>query len=279
MIRPSTPAATRPGEGRERSTLVDDADAVDLERDLGGVVVDEDLSVGDRPPHLEPDRELLVAVWPLEPGSRDVAARQFRPSAIERGDIDSGQRALERLLLDVGHLEPADHAVRSRLEPEAWLHDGQAACLGAPEGRWYEGTVTPGALRVGDFREGARHREHLEERGEGRCERGMFGGSALLKDTPPGFEPILASTVSRMVESVELLSHLANIGDTRSLIIHPASTTHRQLTEEQRVAAGAGPDVVRLSIGLETIDDIIADLAQALDHATKQPTSVKAAAE
>ena len=83
----------------------------------------------------------------------------------------------------------------------------------------------------------------------------------------------------RMVEGVELLSHLANIGDTRSLIIHPASTTHRQLTEEQRVAAGAGPDVVRLSIGLETVDDIIADLDQALERTMKRPVSVNAAAE
>ena len=82
-----------------------------------------------------------------------------------------------------------------------------------------------------------------------------------------------------MVESVELLSHLANVGDTRSLIIHPASTTHRQLTEEQRVAAGAGPDVVRLSIGIETIDDIIADLDQALDRAVRRATSVSAAAD
>ncbi|HTO81706.1 MAG TPA: O-acetylhomoserine aminocarboxypropyltransferase [Methylomirabilota bacterium] len=68
----------------------------------------------------------------------------------------------------------------------------------------------------------------------------------------------------KVVEACELLSHLANIGDTRSLILHPASTTHRQLTEAQRVAAGAGPDVIRLSIGLETVDDIIADLDQAL---------------
>ena len=68
----------------------------------------------------------------------------------------------------------------------------------------------------------------------------------------------------RLVENVRLFSHLANIGDTRSLILHPASTTHRQLTEAQRVAAGAGPDVIRLSIGLETVDDIIADLDQAL---------------
>jgi len=68
----------------------------------------------------------------------------------------------------------------------------------------------------------------------------------------------------RLVESVEIISHLANVGDTRSLILHPASTTHRQLTEEQLHAAGAGPDVVRLSIGLESVDDIIADLDQAL---------------
>jgi O-acetylhomoserine (thiol)-lyase len=68
----------------------------------------------------------------------------------------------------------------------------------------------------------------------------------------------------KLVESVDLFSHLANIGDTRSLILHPASTTHRQLTEEQRVAAGAGPDVVRLSVGLETVEDLIRDLDQAL---------------
>jgi O-acetylhomoserine (thiol)-lyase len=68
----------------------------------------------------------------------------------------------------------------------------------------------------------------------------------------------------KIVESVELISHLANIGDVRSLIIHPASTTHRQLSDDQRVTAGAGPDVLRLSVGLETVDDIIADLAQAL---------------
>ena len=67
-----------------------------------------------------------------------------------------------------------------------------------------------------------------------------------------------------LVSNVKLFSHLANIGDTRSLIIHPASTTHRQLTDEQRDAAGAGPEVVRLSVGLEDVDDIIADLDQAL---------------
>jgi O-acetylhomoserine (thiol)-lyase len=67
-----------------------------------------------------------------------------------------------------------------------------------------------------------------------------------------------------LVSSLKLFSHLANIGDTRSLVIHPASTTHRQLQDDERVAAGAGPDVVRLSIGIEDVDDIIADLEQAL---------------
>jgi len=71
----------------------------------------------------------------------------------------------------------------------------------------------------------------------------------------------------RLVESVQLFSHLANIGDTRSLIIHPASTTHRQVPEEHKAAAGAGPDVVRLSVGLEDVEDIIADLDQALAKA------------
>jgi O-acetylhomoserine (thiol)-lyase len=68
----------------------------------------------------------------------------------------------------------------------------------------------------------------------------------------------------KLVSGVKLFSHLANIGDTRSLIIHPASTTHSQLTSEQRKAAGAADDVVRLSIGLEDVADIMADLEQAL---------------
>ena len=67
-----------------------------------------------------------------------------------------------------------------------------------------------------------------------------------------------------LVSNLQLFSHLANIGDTRSLVIHPASTTHRQLTDAQKSAAGAGPEVVRLSIGLEDPDDLIEDLDAAL---------------
>ena len=67
-----------------------------------------------------------------------------------------------------------------------------------------------------------------------------------------------------LVSNVKLFSHLANVGDTKSLVIHPASTTHRQLSDEQKVAAGAGPDTVRLSVGIEDVNDIVADLEQAL---------------
>ncbi|WP_299848403.1 O-acetylhomoserine aminocarboxypropyltransferase/cysteine synthase family protein [uncultured Roseovarius sp.] len=71
----------------------------------------------------------------------------------------------------------------------------------------------------------------------------------------------------KLVDNLELFSHVANLGDTRSLIIHSASTTHRQLTPEQQKAAGASPNVVRISIGIEDLDDIIADLDQALTKA------------
>ncbi len=67
-----------------------------------------------------------------------------------------------------------------------------------------------------------------------------------------------------LVKNLKLFSHLANVGDTRSLVIHPASTTHRQLTDEQKTIAGAGPDVVRISVGIEDVADLIADLDQAL---------------
>ncbi len=87
------------------------------------------------------------------------------------------------------------------------------------------------------------------------------GGAVFTFGLKGGYEAGKA-----LVSNVKLFSHLANIGDTRSLIIHPASTTHSQLDEEGLKAAGAGPDVVRLSVGIEHIDDIIADLSQALDQ-------------
>ena len=71
----------------------------------------------------------------------------------------------------------------------------------------------------------------------------------------------------RFVNGLKLFSHLANIGDARSLAIHPASTTHQQLTEEEQTLAGVTPDFVRLSVGIETLADILADLDQALAQA------------
>jgi O-acetylhomoserine (thiol)-lyase len=68
-----------------------------------------------------------------------------------------------------------------------------------------------------------------------------------------------------LINGVELFSHLANVGDAKSLIIHPASTTHSQLSDDELVRAGIGPDFVRLSVGIEDIKDIIADLEQALE--------------
>ena len=71
----------------------------------------------------------------------------------------------------------------------------------------------------------------------------------------------------KVIENVQLASHLANIGDAKTLIIHPGSTTHAQLTEQQLVEAGIGPGLVRLSVGIEDVADIIDDLDQALDAA------------
>jgi O-acetylhomoserine (thiol)-lyase len=72
------------------------------------------------------------------------------------------------------------------------------------------------------------------------------------------------SSGERFIENLKIFSHLANVGDAKSLALHPASTSHSQLTEEQQVASGLTPDLVRLSIGIENIDDILNDLEQAL---------------
>lgn len=77
-----------------------------------------------------------------------------------------------------------------------------------------------------------------------------------------------AAAGQKFIDSVEFLSHLANIGDAKTLVIHPASTTHRQMTPEQQTAAGVPPDLIRLSVGLETLDDILWDIDQALAKAT-----------
>jgi len=90
------------------------------------------------------------------------------------------------------------------------------------------------------------------------------GASAILTF---GIEGGQAAGV-RFIESLEFLSHLANVGDAKTLVIHPASTTHRQMSEAEQRAAGITPDMVRISVGIETLDDILWDLGQALDRAS-----------
>jgi O-acetylhomoserine (thiol)-lyase len=68
----------------------------------------------------------------------------------------------------------------------------------------------------------------------------------------------------KFIDAAQFMSHLANVGDAKTLVIHPASTTHRQLSEEEQVKAGVTPDMIRLSIGIENIDDILWDIDQAL---------------
>jgi len=99
---------------------------------------------------------------------------------------------------------------------------------------------------------------------------------ALMKKQMRGASGLLAFGVKggldqgvKFIESAKFMSHLVNIGDTRTLISHPASTTHRQLDEAQQLAAGVGPDMIRISVGLEHIDDILWDIDQALNVATR----------
>ena len=106
------------------------------------------------------------------------------------------------------------------------------------------------------------HPQHALVQKQMRSVDGVPGGSGLLVFGVKGGLPAGV----RFIESARFMSHLANIGDTRTLIIHPASTTHRQLDEAQQVKAGVLPDMVRMSVGLEHIDDILWDIDQALDQ-------------
>ena len=92
-------------------------------------------------------------------------------------------------------------------------------------------------------------------------------GGILTFGVKPGADGDAQAAGERFIDAASFMSHLANVGDARTLVIHPASTTHRQLDESQQQAAGVTPDQVRLSIGLESIDDILWDIDQALEKA------------
>jgi O-acetylhomoserine (thiol)-lyase len=99
--------------------------------------------------------------------------------------------------------------------------------------------------------------------------RQMRGASGLLAFGVKVVNGQGAAAGVKFIEAAQFMSHLVNIGDTRTLISHPASTTHRQLDAQQQLAAGVLPDMVRISVGLEHIDDILWDVDQALDRATR----------
>ena len=109
------------------------------------------------------------------------------------------------------------------------------------------------------------HPQHALAQRQLRQVDGRVGTSGLLAfGIRGGYESAV-----KFIEGAQFMSHLANIGDTRTLIIHPASTTHRQLAPDQQIAAGVLPDMVRMSVGLEHVDDILWDIDQALHKAAK----------
>ncbi|HEY9816179.1 MAG TPA: PLP-dependent transferase, partial [Candidatus Obscuribacterales bacterium] len=189
---------------------------------------------------------------------------------------DSGYHGL-RYAHDLGDLSPLAFILRMRLVPLRNL----GACI-APDNAWL-------------FLQGI---ETLHLRMQRHCENALKVAQALAKHPAvewvryPGLEtdatyPVAerylkkgfgamvvfgitggAEAGKRFIEHLNLFSHLANVGDAKSLAIHPATTTHSQLSPDDQIAAGIAPELVRLAIGIEDIEDIMMDLQQALKHAT-----------
>jgi O-acetylhomoserine (thiol)-lyase len=182
-----------------------------------------------------------------------------------------------RFAYDLGDLSPMAYALRMRLVPLRNL----GACL-SPDNAWIflQGIETlslrmerhcSNALAVARFlaeHEGVswvRYPGLPSDPSHGLAQRYFrnASGGAVVVFGIKG-EGAAAET---FIDRLELFSHLANVGDAKSLVIHPASTTHSQLTTEQQIAAGAAPDLIRLSVGLEDCADILEDLGQALNAA------------
>ncbi|MEZ6060256.1 MAG: O-acetylhomoserine aminocarboxypropyltransferase/cysteine synthase family protein [Planctomycetaceae bacterium] len=175
---------------------------------------------------------------------------------------------------DLGDLSPIAYALRMRVIPLRNL----GACI-SPDNAWMflQGIETlplrmerhcVNSLAVAEFLQNHPAVEWVRYPGmkgdsnfaKAQKYLGGRGGSMVVFGIKGG-----AAAGSRFIESLKLFSHLANVGDAKSLAIHPATTTHSQMTEEQQIAGGIPPEMVRLSIGIEHIDDIIADLERALD--------------
>ena len=184
---------------------------------------------------------------------------------------DPGYHGL-RYAHDLGDLNPVAFILRMRLVPLRNL----GACI-SPDNAWMflQGLETlplrmerhcENALKVAEFLKAHPNVEWVRYPGleddptypvASRYLKKGFGGMVVF-GIKGGF-----AAGSKFVENLQLFSHLANVGDAKSLVLHPSSTSHSQLTEEQQAASGLTPDLIRLSIGLEHVDDIIADLEQA----------------
>jgi O-acetylhomoserine (thiol)-lyase len=176
---------------------------------------------------------------------------------------------------DLGDLTPVAFALRMRLVP---LRNLGAAI--SPDSCWafLQGLETLSLRMVRHSENGAKVADFLATHPQvqwvnypGRA--GSPGHEQAVKYLHNGFGGMVSFGISgglaagrKFIDSLQLISHLANVGDAKSLAIHPASTTHSQLTPEQLQAGGIAEEMVRLSIGIEHIDDILADLAQALQH-------------
>ncbi len=185
---------------------------------------------------------------------------------------DSGYHGL-RFAHDLGELSPLAYILRMRLVPLRNL----GACL-APDNAWQflQGIETlhlrmqrhsENALAVAEFLskhpqvEWVRHPGMKGDKSYKMAQKYLKkGAGAMVVFGIKGG----ADAGRKFIEQLDLFSHLANVGDAKSLAIHPASTTHSQLGEKDQIAAGVAPELVRLSVGIEQIDDIIADLKQAL---------------
>ena len=182
-----------------------------------------------------------------------------------------------RFAHDLGDLHPLAYILRMRLVPLRNL----GACI-SPDNAWLflQGLETlslrmerhcSNALAVARFLEN--HSEVAWVRYPGLTSDPCFSLAQRYFRNGSGAGVVVfgmkggAPAAERFINRLQLFSHLANVGDAKSLAIHPASTTHSQLTEEQQMAAGAQPDLVRLSVGIEDVDDILEDLDQAMSAA------------
>ena len=172
---------------------------------------------------------------------------------------------------DLGDLAPLAYILRMRLIPLRNL----GACI-APDNAWMalQGIETLPLRMERHSENGLAVAEHLKK--SGKVEWVKYAGydEKAGKYLPNGAGGMVVFEIKggeeagrKFIEALDLFSHLANVGDARSLAIHPASTTHSQLTPEQQAAGGISPGLIRLSVGIEHIDDILSDIDQALEKA------------